>query len=187
MTFEVEQKFHVEDRDRLESRLRDLGATLGPVERHRDTYYNHPCRDFSQTREALRIRRLDGAPFVTYKGPKLPGTVKARRELEWALSPGDSDGSRTEELWQHLGFRKVATVCKSRWPYQMSGELSDFAVVIDEVDGLGTFAEVERVVEGPPQIDPARQQILELADRLGLSGPESRSYLRMFLEVDRPE
>lgn len=49
--FEVEQKFHVDDLANLEKRLHELGAAEQPSQQHIDTYYNHPSRDFAETRE----------------------------------------------------------------------------------------------------------------------------------------
>ena len=187
MSYEVEQKFLVDDPEALQNRLIELGASPSPSEQHSDTYYNHPCRDFSETHEALRIRRINNQPYLTYKGTKLPGGVKARRELEWSLAPGDPDGSQTEELWKLLGFRRVATVTKTRRSFNLTANTSPFTVVIDEVDGLGFFAEIELIVAGPAEVEPARQRILELAVDLCLSANESRSYLRMFLGLDRSE
>ena len=182
--FEVEQKFHVEDRADLEKRLGEIGAVEQPSQQHVDTYYNHPSRDFAQTREALRVRRVDGVPMVTYKGTKLPGAVKARRELEWRLDPGDPDGTKMEELFQMLGFRRVATVTKRRRCYQLLAELADFGVMIDHVDSLGLFAEVELIAGDSSEIETARGRIGQLGERLGLHRAESRSYLRMILERD---
>ena len=59
MSYEVEQKFLVDDPEALQNRLIELGASPSPSEQHSDTYYNHPCRDFSETHEALRIRRIN--------------------------------------------------------------------------------------------------------------------------------
>ncbi len=183
MSFEIEQKFHVEDVSELERRLAELGAIETGTQRHSDSYYNHPSRDFRETREALRIRRVDGVPMITYKGPKLPGSVKARKECEWRLDPGDRDGSATEELLQILGFQSVAVVTKSRRCFELPGELHEFDVVIDEVPFLGRFAEVELVVEGPNQVEEARRRIAEISADLGLRQAEPRSYLTMLLEL----
>ncbi|MEM8666899.1 MAG: class IV adenylate cyclase [Planctomycetota bacterium] len=187
MTFEVEQKYHVDDPDDLERRIVDLGGKPGPAERHNDSYFNHPCRDFVETKEALRIRRVDGRPYVTYKGPKLPGAIKARKELEWTIAPGDPDGTLTEQLWRELGFRPVATVSKTRRTFRFNNHLQTFGVMMDDVDRLGSFAEIELVVGGPTEVERARQQIAELAARLELNRDESSSYLRMFLALDTPE
>ena len=183
MSFEIEQKYHVDDLGCLERRLAELGAVEQRREEHSDSYYNHPSRDFRETTEALRIRRVDGLPMITYKGPKFPGAIKARLEREWRLDPGDPDGSSTEELLQILGFRPVAMVRKSRRCFRLPGDRADFGVVIDQVQTLGLFAEVELVVGDLSEIEPARERIAELAGHLGLQRAEPRSYLSMLLEL----
>ncbi|MGB7345408.1 MAG: class IV adenylate cyclase [Pirellulaceae bacterium] len=188
--FEIEQKFHVADPKSLESRLSQLGAREQPTEQHADVYFNHPCRDFAQTHEALRVRYCNGIPMVTYKGTKLPGAVKARRELEWRLDPGDADGTQMQLLLTLLGFQKVITVKKLRRVFSLTQEQADFTITIDDVQSLGWFAEVELLVQIPPEADlsarderirAARERILGLAPKLGLHQDESRSYLRMLL------
>jgi adenylate cyclase class 2 len=199
-TIEVEQKYHVDDAVALQKRLIDLGAHEQPAQQHADTYYNHPSRDFAETHEALRVRRCCGVPLITYKGTKLPGAVKARREMEWRLDPGDPDGSSTEELFVQLGFRKVATVRKSRRSFILSHEAREFTITLDLVDSLGCFAEIELVIKntentpdqstpdsGSVAIEAARKQIVNLAPKLGLHRDEPRSYLRMLLESSKTE
>lgn len=182
MAFEVEQKFHVDDATVLQERLAAIGAIEREEQNHVDTYFNHPSRDFAETREAFRIRRVNGVPMVTYKGKKLPGPIKARLELEWRLDPGDSDGTKMEQLLGHLSFRRVASVAKRRRCFQLAEPLADMAVVIDDVDGLGCFAEIELVIEDSKNVESARVRIAELAERLLLERPEPRSYLSMSLE-----
>lgn len=180
--YEVEQKFHVADPDALINRLIDLGATEMPTQTHRDTYFNHPSRDFAQTHEALRIRRVDGIPMVTYKGTKLPGAVKARRELEWRLDPGDSDGAKTEELWSLLGFRRVATVAKVRRIFDLGEPFVGLTVTVDAVETVGSYAEIETLADDEDAVDAARARVEGLSERLKLTRHEPRSYLRMLLE-----
>ena len=180
--FEVEQKYRVEHLSDLHRRLEELGATAEPEQQHRDAYFNHPSRDFAETGEAFRVRRIDGTPLITYKGAKYAGAIKARRELEWRLDPGDPEGNQTEELLGLLGFQPVATVQKRRCPYRLGGRETELLVVIDDVDSIGVFAELERVVEDESQIESARVEIHELSAKLGLRTPEPRSYLEMVLE-----
>lgn len=179
--FEVEQKFHVDDVVQLEQLLEQMEAIELPLQQHVDVYYNHPSRDFAETMEAFRIRRVDGVPMVTYKGRKLPGAVKARRELEWRLDPGDENGTKTEELLDLLSFRRVAEVIKNRRSFSLPGAFSETTVVIDKVANLGLFAEIEIVVPVPDKIEPAREIILDLGQQLGLIRPEPLSYLRLIL------
>lgn len=180
--FEVEQKFRIDNVERLVNRLGGIGAIEGPRQSHRDTYFNHPCRDFRESREALRIRRVNDTPSITYKGPHVAGTIKARQELEWELAPGDPNGEQMESLLSQLGFRPVATVEKSRRSFSLSGKLAAFSVVIDRVERIGDFAELELLVPDADGIESARQQIAEFSRQLGLEHGESRSYLAMYLE-----
>lgn len=191
VVFEIEQKFPVTDRDELESRLDSLGAVLVSERENADTYFNHPCRDFAQTGEALRVRREDAVPMVTYKAAKLAddahdqSAVKAREELEWRLDPGDETGEKMESLLTHLGFRLVATVRKNRQTYRMERQHHALTITIDEVDEVGLYAEVECVLAEPiptsKQINEIRDLVREIAAQLGLQGTESRSYLRLLL------
>jgi adenylate cyclase class 2 len=185
--FEVEQKFHVPNLDHLVAELNQWGAVGGDVQFHRDTYYNHPCRDFAETREALRVRRVDGVPSVTYKGSLVPGAIKARRELEWRLDPGDVDGTNMETLLSLLGFRRVATVEKRRRTFTLAGEWADLGIVVDQVVGLGDFAEIELVIPEKGGIEAARDRIAAFSRKLGLRDGESRSYLTMYLQSFAPK
>lgn len=181
--FEVEQKYHIDDLDSLERRLNAIGAAEQPSQQHHDTYFNHPCRDFAVTKEAFRIRLVDGLPLITYKGVKLPGAIKARRELEWRLDPGDAEGQKMQQLLVLLGFAPVATVEKRRRPFHLpAGEWSKMTVVIDDVAQLGPFAEIELIADKSAGIDQARARVAKLGQHLGLERAEERSYLRMILE-----
>lgn len=181
--YEVELKFPVDSFDRLRDRLSEHKAVALEVENHCDTYYAHPARDFAETREALRVRRINGQPLVTYKGPKLPGAVKTRIELEWPLNPGDADGTKMESLLEHLGFRRVASVVKRRESFRVSWQDRDLTITLDDVESVGRFSEIESVAQ-EDQIEQARCSVSEFAEVLGLRQPEPRSYLRMLLESE---
>ncbi|MEO1529159.1 MAG: class IV adenylate cyclase [Planctomycetota bacterium] len=185
---EVEQKYRVSDSDELADRLIEIGATAGTAEQHADTYYRHPCRDFVQTGEAFRVRRINEVASVTYKGPKLnvaDETLKAREEIEWCLAPGDSDGTQMERLLVALGFEAVTTVAKQRVSYRWpdNHDSASFTVTIDCVEKVGTFAEIEQLVETSDGLDSAATEIATLANQLNLSQRVRESYLELLLNV----
>lgn len=185
---EIELKYAVQDDREMRRKLTGLQAVAAPIERHIDSYYRHPCRDFAVSGEALRIRRINGRPFITYKGPKErlnSGStvgIKVRSELEWALSPGDSNGENMTQLLVQLGFTLVAEVVKRREPFEVLLGNRGVTVVIDTVDSLGTFAEVECMAKDSRDQANALHAVAEVAKRLYLSDAEPRSYLRMVLE-----
>lgn len=183
--YEVELKFPVADARELWRRLNELGAVCESEEPHSDRYFSHPARDFAQSREALRVRQSGSQSLVTYKGPRLPGAVKAREELEWSLGPHDPQGERLSELLQRLDFRLVAVVRKQRQSARLNWAGRVVTVAVDRVEELGTFVELELMAEAD-EVESARGVLLAVADRLGLSQPEPSSYLTLLLRHREP-
>ena len=181
MQYEVEQKFPVGDLAGLEARLTSLGATIHESVRQVDRYFAHPSRDFAATDEALRIRRVGERNFVTYKGPKIDTATKTRREIERPIEPGAAGAAALAELLEALGFRAVAQVRKQRRRAVIPWQGRQVEGALDEVDTLGTFVELELTAD-EQQLPAAQAAIRSLADHLGLSGSQRRSYLELLLE-----
>jgi len=187
--YEIELKYQIDDVSQVLAKLNGMGAIEAATESHEDVYYRHPCRDFASTGEALRIRRIDGRPHITYKGGKSlvshggVSGIKLRRELEWGLAPGDENGGKMAEMLESLGFTVVAKVVKQRRPFEIEFGGIKAAVTIDAVDGIGTFAEIEVLCEGQAEQQRATEAIGGVAMQLGVMTAEPRSYLRMVLEA----
>jgi adenylate cyclase, class 2 len=195
---EVELKFHIDAPEHLRQKLKSMNIGERSQETHCDTYFRHPCRDFAATREALRIRRIttrvqdaDGITDVrtearvTYKGPHLPGLVKARREMEWSLEPSDGGGENLQALLIQLGFEPVASVTKMRESSQLIRDGREVTVALDDVEKVGTYVEVEVIADGEQDVAMAREIVSGLANELGLKEPEPRSYLSLLLSRTR--
>ncbi|MBU6238314.1 MAG: class IV adenylate cyclase [Planctomycetes bacterium] len=178
---EVEAKYRVPNTSDLERSLANAGARFLNREEHNDTYLRHPCRDFRATDEALRIRVVDGQPWITYKGPRLAGPVKVRPEFELMLRANDLPS--WQMIWAFLGFIPVATVAKSRRIFELAVDNRPILVSIDSVEGLGDFAEIERVIDSPDHIEQAKSDVNAVASQLVLGNLETRSYLAMVLET----
>ena len=129
--FEVEQKFRLPDPAAFLKRVAEIGLSWKKKVVEADTYFQHPCRDFVQTDEALRVRRhltfffgdsentqLECCPeraeaeqLITFKGPRLDRQAKIRKEIELPLAASLSlDPARAgtlfsmpaETLWDQL-------------------------------------------------------------------------------------
>jgi adenylate cyclase class 2 len=178
---EVEMKFPAPEAAVLERRLSEWGATADPPLNESDHYFNAPDRDFARTDEALRLRRIGPANFVTYKGPKRDAQTKTRTEVEVPLAQGDAVAADFSRLLTHLGYRPVAVVCKRRRIYRVQRAGFSLEVCLDDVEGVGQFAELEILVP-EDRLEEARAVLQETASALGLTGSERRSYLEMLLE-----
>ncbi len=153
---EVEAKFPVDCAvlDEVKRGLSRLGAVHAGDSRERDYYLLHPCRDFIESDEALRIRVTSSGEKVkvTYKGPRMPGRAKSRIEVE-AISD-----NTIIEVFERLGFKTGIVVEKHRSYYKLDGKA---LILLDDVKGLGCFVEIESI-----NIDD--EGILDIASKLGL-------------------
>ncbi|MBD3406017.1 MAG: class IV adenylate cyclase [Candidatus Lokiarchaeota archaeon] len=182
---EVEMKLPITDIVSLQDKLELLNAQRLGISIQSDMYFNHPCRDFSSTDEAIRIREsIDDADSgkdktieLTYKGPKLSSGTKTRVETSIELKRMHN----ASLLLLQLGFKHVQTVKKTRTSYNLNG----ITLTIDQIDGLGAFVEVEKIVESHEDIPRVEKQLNKLLDKLGLDPSTTIrvSYLEMLLEL----
>ncbi len=179
--YEVELKCRA-DHESLRARLNDVGATRTGSRRQIDSYYNAPHRDFAETDEALRIRREEPATGesvtkLTYKGPLVEAESKTREEHETAVD----DENALAGILSGLGFEAAFVVKKDRTFYELDG----YTVVIDAVDGLGEFVEVERETD-EEGVESIREGAIAVLETLGLDADDQirTSYLGLLLAAD---
>ncbi|MFW5771066.1 MAG: class IV adenylate cyclase [Spirochaetota bacterium] len=168
---EIEVKAFCDDMEHMRQEILNAGGSYVGILHEDDDYYNHPCRDFAETDEALRIRRSGDMAVVTYKGPKLSKKTKTRYEKE--VSIDDPEGFRA--IIEKLGFSRTGSVNKKREEY-MIGEI---LVCLDTVESIGTFVELELRSEDSKE---AEKDIFNLAEKLNLTNFTRKSYLEMVLE-----
>lgn len=175
---EVEMKFRVDDPAILQAKL--TGWTAHPERQEEDHYFNAPDRDFAITDEALRIRTIGDQNLLTYKGPKLDKQTKTRFEQELPLPRGPEGAQLWWDFLTRLGYRPVGVVRKSRRAFAMRRGRFNLLATIDRVEDVGTYAELELVVDEADRED-AKSVVLKCAEELGLHDPERRSYLTLWL------
>lgn len=178
-TYEVERKYrceHAPIREALDDNEFTREATIDQA----DTYFDHPTRSFAVTDEALRLRTtepVDGETStteLTYKGPREGHTAKTRRELTTTVSSEEA----LNTILEALEFEAVATVEKRRERYVRGEDV----VVLDTINELGSFVEVERETQAT-DIEAAERDLQAIATALGLDEARlvERTYLGMLL------
>jgi adenylate cyclase class 2 len=176
---EVEVKYRLPDPTAVEARLRAWGAVQVADHAEADHYLNAPDRDFARTDEALRLRRIGAANFLTYKGPRKDWASKTRTEVEVPCPPGDA-AEAFLKLFGHLGYRPTAVVRKRRRIYEWTRDGFTVHACLDDVDGVGRFVELE-IVADDAQYEAAKATVLQVAAELDLGATETRSYLEQLL------
>uniref|UniRef100_A0A7C4W2S0 Class IV adenylate cyclase n=1 Tax=Geoglobus ahangari TaxID=113653 RepID=A0A7C4W2S0_9EURY len=169
---EVEAKFKVDNLSEIEERMGNAEFVIEKVEE--DAYFNHPCRDFRETDEALRIRRDIEGIKITYKGKKIDPETKTREEIKIKVD----DFDKAFKLFEKLGFTLAGWVKKKRKIYRYGEAL----ICLDHIEDLGSFVEIE--IESD-DVEKAKEKIFEIAEKLGLSREKiiRASYLEMLRDV----
>jgi adenylate cyclase, class 2 len=173
---EVEVKAHVNNLDVIENKLYKLDALKKNGEYQEDIYFNAPHRDFAQTDEALRIRKTrDNSGekiFITYKGAKMDKVSKTRKEIE--VDVGDQ--IKVANIFESLGFHSVAIVKK----FRITFTFDELIITLDEVQGVGSFVEIEKEAEEGEDFQGALDEIFQFYEKIGIKeGFERRSYLEL--------
>lgn len=173
---EVEVKAKIKDFNSVKKMLNEISAEKSHVEHQKDSYFNSPIKDFAKTDEALRIRKVNVNNkvkiFITYKGPKIDAQSKTREEIE----VGIEDSEKVAKIFEHLGFKKVATIVKNRTIYN----LNEYIISLDEVEGLGPYMEIETDLEDGNEFKEELNKIFDIFKKLGIEdGFERTSYLEL--------
>jgi adenylate cyclase class 2 len=165
---EIEIKAYCDNREEVIQKIITLGGRFKERLIEHDIYFNHPCRDFATTDEALRIRVADRRNILTYKGPKIGEKTKTRFEEEVDFNHLES----MKIVLLRLGFTVVDEVVKKREIYYVN----DIEICVDEVVALGNFVELEKRGEKKEAVE---DELFTLAEKLGLYRFETRSYLEL--------
>ncbi|HUT82025.1 MAG TPA: class IV adenylate cyclase [Candidatus Bathyarchaeia archaeon] len=175
MTTEVEVKLAINDPEELEYSLVEKGAQLEEIVIQRDHYYVHPTRDFGKTDEALRIREEGEKFYLTYKGPKIDSKSKTREEIETEIS----DYIQMNKILEKMGFQKAIIIIKERKIYKFEG----VKFCLDQIDALGSFLEVEKVIDDKEEYIEVQKNLFEKIRLFGLNPEENirDSYMELVL------
>jgi adenylate cyclase class 2 len=173
MPIETELKLRVQSHEPTRARLGGAGAQW--TGRVLETNWIVDFADGQLQRRGcgLRIRNAvehgtgNQEATFTFKGPRAPGAVKSREEIETAI--GDADSML--EILAALGLTPILRYEKRR----ESWRLGACKIELDEPAEIGLFVEIE---------GPDEASIREVQKRLGLAEAEveSSSYVAMLID-----
>ena len=178
---EVEFKFAVDDLEPVRLTLASLQATPGRVVQHRDCYFNDPLRNYAEADIALRLRSSGSRYWVTYKGPPWDDQAKIRQEVEMPLAD-EVAAEQWRAIMIGMGLEPAGEVHKRRELFSLEWQGSPVEVCLDTVEQLGSFVEVERIVENREDVPLVQSQLAQLARELGMVQPILESYLDLLLQ-----
>lgn len=173
---EVEIKLKIDDKEKVLSKLIEMGFVSNGIVTETDTYYDTKSGDIRQNDQALRIRTTTGTDTITprattgtdtstfcqlnFKDKKFDNKSMTRPEYETDIS----DPVAIEKILNSLGyFSVIPKVAKSR--HQLSSK--NIHACLDTVDGLGEYLELESIVEEESMKASALHDIELILHQLG--------------------
>jgi len=170
MGVEIEAKLKVDDHDAVRARLTKLGAARITRTLETNTFFDAPDALLRKSDRGLRVRqnhdleRGHDSAVITFKGPRQPGAVKKRMEIETTVG----DAATASELFRALGFQPTLSFEKLRESWQLAG----CHIELDELPHLGKFVEIE---------GPDETTVLSVRRDLGLADHPAiqQSYISM--------
>ncbi|MFV2022794.1 class IV adenylate cyclase [Micromonospora sp. LOL_023] len=136
---EVEVKYRVQDREALLVALKACGIEPGPPVVQDDQAYAPATWSYGDSKLGVpfvRLRTVDGRHTFTLKRPA--DNALACDEYETTVA----DREQMHAAIVAMGFCPTVRIAKVR----RTAELPDGVLCVDDVAGLGTFLELERIV-----------------------------------------
>jgi adenylate cyclase class 2 len=165
MAVEIEAKMVVKDLGAVRTRLQECGARRLGAYAETNTFFDTDDRSLLAADKGLRLRLKHNTDtgeidhIITYKGPRMPGPLKSREEVELAVE----GAAEAVKLFERLGFAKTLSFEKRR----ESWLLDKCEIELDELPYIGNYVEIE---------GPDDHAVLEVRRKLNLSDRELIKY-----------
>jgi adenylate cyclase class 2 len=137
MNKEIESKFKINDFGEMREKVIKLGAESESVSNSEDIYFKIPQKVAST--KYLRVRTKNKKPNGTLAYHEVQSDIETK---EWETDI--SDVKITKELILKLGFLIDVVVKKERETFK----ICDVEIVLDKVEDLGNFIEIEAPDKG---------------------------------------
>ena len=161
---EIEIKLKAPDLDSVVSRLKELGCEISEPKTQEDRNFIH--KEDTKWFEP-EIRGYAYPRLRIQNGKPLTFTVKKPIKNEMDCIEHEIHIDNPEELgaiMEMLGYRPGVTVKKAR----RTSKFQDYTITLDEVERLGNFIEIERMVEDGDALKIQEEMFLFAKENFGL-------------------
>ncbi|WFE59547.1 class IV adenylate cyclase [Micromonospora sp. WMMD712] len=160
--YEVEVKYRVGDLAALEAALAARGVVLSVPVVQDDQAYARVGWEYGQSKIDVpfaRLRTERGRHLLTVKTPVANELSCVEHETEVV------DREQMHAAIQQLGFYPTVRIRKTR----RTAMLGLLSLCVDEVDGIGVFLEIERIVDAGEAGEGIQVELDRFAGELGVS------------------
>jgi adenylate cyclase, class 2 len=158
---EIEVKYRLRDAEAVKTALKARGIELGEPACQDDQAYAPRGWQFGDSKlgvSFVRLRTAGGRHFFALKQP----TVNAQSCLEHETEVADRQAMHEAIL--HMGFYPTVRVIKAR----RSATVNGLSLCLDELEGVGAFLELERIVADHVPADEIQAALAAFVTGLGV-------------------
>ena len=163
---EIEVKYRIRDAEALFAALKRWGIELGAPVRQDDQAYAPEGWAYGDTGCGVpfaRLRTVGGRHVFTVKRPA--ENVLSCEEHETVVA----DRDQMHQAILTMGLWPTVRIVKTR----RTATFGDLVVCVDELDGLGVFLEVERMVPGGMAGEAVQEELSRFVASLGIEAEQT--------------
>ncbi len=161
MRKEIEVKARAKDLESIAKKLADLGCQLSEPVTQKDSIFvtsdYGAFEEFHPGKNLLRIRESKGKYLFTIKQPQSNELDALEHETE-ILDPQEM-----REAILMMGFEERCKVNKTR----RKGNINGWEVCLDEVEGIGSFVEIEKITD-EENAEAVQKELFDFLQSLGV-------------------
>lgn len=173
--YEVEIKFKLKEPDKIKEKIESRKCNFKELKQDDHIFVKNgiTSENIQPGENILRIREENGKNYLTLK------QRKNHLELETRIE----DEKVANEMLKAMDYYELVEVKKTRLECKLNG----FNLTIDNVDGIGYFMEIEKVISNENNIEKTKKEIMEFALAIGLTEAdiENQKYDQMVLKKDK--
>ncbi len=175
---EIELKARLRDKAAVEEKVASFATFMRNLDKA-DEYWHGPDWRFVRGTKGFRLRMDEQKAIVTFKQKRNDGGIEINNETEFEVS----DAKAFKSLVERIGCEPFYRKRKIGKAYEFEG----CTIEIVEVEGVGGFIEIERLlqVDDPEAIAIAQGTLRTILSMAGVpaSEIEGRSYSELVLKA----
>lgn len=160
---EVEAKAQIRDKQVVIAALQGLGCTLSEPVRQEDTLYAAEYKSVTELKLGdlvLRIRQQGNDKVI------LTGKISVKNMLDKLEAETEvADAEAMAKLLEWMDWKQIMRLAKVR----QKTRHGEYEICVDEVEGLGSFIEIEKLVGDDTDSEAVQTELWEFLRQLGIN------------------
>jgi len=164
---ELEASYHLgENYEDILEKIKEQNFKLVEDSVEEDTYFTDKNLEFVKSRTCLRTRKTNEDFLeLTYK-PKTDNSTEkyGKKEVNLRLDPKDYED--TKYVINQLGYIEYVSFKKYRQVYSKNINGFEYNIMIDKIDGVGNFIELEILANTEEEKEKLRTELDKFVERM---------------------